>query len=112
MNYLRTHRLKTALSQDEVADLVGLENGGNVSRHEQGIRTPELARILAYEVLYGTSAGELFREELQRHQVEIRRRAKKLHKELSKKPATAFNKRKLAALEELLERTGRKHRSS
>lgn len=112
MNYLRTHRLKTALSQDEVAFLVGLENGGNVSRHEQGIRTPELSRALAYEVLYGAPVGELFAEELAEREADIRRRARKLHKELSQAPATAFIKRKLASLEDVLERTGGKRRGS
>jgi len=62
-NYLRTHRKRLALSQEEVAFLVGakgMEKGIKVSRDENNAREPSLQTALAYEAIYGTPVRELF----------------------------------------------------
>src|SRR5258705_177541 len=62
-NYLRTHRKRLALSQEEVAFLLGV-NGPNkeikVCRDENNAREPSLQTALAYEVIYGKPVRELF----------------------------------------------------
>ena len=62
-NYLRTYRKRSALSQEEVAFLLGtkgLNKGTKVSRDEHYARTPTLEDALAYEVIYGRPVRELF----------------------------------------------------
>jgi|SRR5882672_635395 len=62
-NYLRTHRKRLALSQEEVAFLLGI-NGMNkaikVCRDENCAREPSLQTALAYEAIYGKPVRELF----------------------------------------------------
>ena len=62
-NYLQTHRKRAALSQEEVAFLLGTKGankGNKVSRDEHYARTPTLENALAYEVIYGRPVRELF----------------------------------------------------
>jgi DNA-binding XRE family transcriptional regulator len=75
-NYLRMYRKRAAFSQAEVAFLLGIEGGAEVSRHEQGHRLPSLDTALAYEAIFGQPVGELFAGKLERLQVLIARRAR------------------------------------
>lgn len=62
-NYLRTHRKRLALSQEEVAFLLGIggmDKGIKVCRDENFTREPSLHIALAYEVIYGKPVRELF----------------------------------------------------
>ena len=62
-NYLRTNRKQMALSQEEVAFLLGvkgMDKGGKVSRDENHVRIPTLETALAYEAIYGKPIRELF----------------------------------------------------
>jgi transcriptional regulator with XRE-family HTH domain len=77
-NYLRSHRKRLALSQEEVAFLLGAQNGANVSRHEQFAREPSLATALAYEVVLQKPASELFAGLYQQIQQDVAARAKTL----------------------------------
>lgn len=58
--YLRTLRRRWGLTQDEVAAL--LRNGGRnrVSRVERGLIPPNAEEILAYRLIFGVSAKNLF----------------------------------------------------
>ena len=78
-NYLRTHRKRLALSQEEVAFLVGakgMEKGIKVSRDENHAREPSLQTALAYEVIYGTPVRELFAGLYARVERQVGKRAK------------------------------------
>jgi hypothetical protein len=46
-NYLRSNRKRLALSQDEVAFLLGALSGTKVCRYERFVRTPSLETALA-----------------------------------------------------------------
>jgi hypothetical protein len=59
-NYLRANRKRLALSQDDVAYLLGTETGAKVCRHERFLREPELGTALAYEVIFQRAVCELF----------------------------------------------------
>ncbi len=59
-HYLRTHRKRLGFSQDEIAWLLGCRSGTKVSRYERYVRTPTLATALAYEVIFGVPASQLF----------------------------------------------------
>ena len=97
-NYLRTYRKSTGLSQDEVAFLVGCESGAEVSRHERFSRRPPMEGILAYEVIFGAPARDLFAGA--RHKVEeaTRQRAALLAAKLGAKASDPTAARKLDVL--------------
>jgi transcriptional regulator with XRE-family HTH domain len=73
--YLRTHRKRSGLSQDEVAFLTGAESGATVCRHEKGRRTLWLADAFAYEALFGEPASVLFPGEYEKSRALIEERA-------------------------------------
>jgi transcriptional regulator with XRE-family HTH domain len=60
-NYLRAHRKRSGLSQDEIAAALGCEDGGVVSRHEAARIFPPLPLALAYEVIFLVPVSQLFR---------------------------------------------------
>lgn len=59
-HYLRLHRKKAGLSQDELARLLGATSGTKVSRYERFARTPSLETVFACEVIFGVPASILF----------------------------------------------------
>lgn len=60
LNYVRTERRRWALTQKEVADLLGFESRTCISRIEQGKRVPGLESALALEVLFGLAPRSMF----------------------------------------------------
>ena len=80
-NYLRTHRKRLALSQEEVAFLLGvngMEKAIKVSRDENFVREPSLQFALAYEAIYGTPVRELFAGLYEQVEQKVAERAKLL----------------------------------
>ena len=77
-NYLRANRKRLALSQDEVAFLLGTKSGAKVCRYERFVREPSLATALAYEVIFKRSVSELFGGLYQKVGREVAERAKVL----------------------------------
>jgi transcriptional regulator with XRE-family HTH domain len=59
-NYLRSYRKESGLSQQEVAFLLGCEDGTVVSRYEKRRRLPPIDTALACEEIFGVPVGELF----------------------------------------------------
>jgi transcriptional regulator with XRE-family HTH domain len=59
-NYLRSYRKESGLSQQEVAFLLGCEDGTVVSRYEKRRRLPPIETALACEEIFGVPVGELF----------------------------------------------------
>ncbi len=88
-NYLRTHRKRLALSQEEVAFLLGV-NGLNkdekVSRHESFAREPSLETALAYEAIYGKPVRELFAGLYEQVEQNVANRARLLNYRQTEKP--------------------------
>jgi transcriptional regulator with XRE-family HTH domain len=97
-NYLRAHRKRSGLSQDEVAFLLGSRSGTKVSRYESFARTPGLRTALALAVIFRASAREifagLFEEEAQR----AASQARLLSARLSEDNASRKTTRKLITL--------------
>ena len=80
-NYLRPHRRKVALSQEEVAFMLGgtgENKGSKVSRDESFDREPGLRAALAYEVIYGRPVCELFAGLFEEVEQDVAKRAKLL----------------------------------
>jgi len=89
-NYLRSNRKRLALSQKEVAFLLGAQSEANVCRHERFSRQPSLETALAYEVIFKRSTSELFGGLYQKVERDVAARAKTLSKKMNgEKPQTA-----------------------
>jgi transcriptional regulator with XRE-family HTH domain len=58
--YLKPHRRRVGLTQDELAALLGFKNGGVVSRLERVVRHPTLETAYAFEIILGKPSSELF----------------------------------------------------
>ena len=80
-NYLRTHRRKTGLSQEDMAKLLGAERDTTVSRHESGQRLPALEMAIAYELVYQVPLRELFAGQVVEVGARVRRHANRLLEE-------------------------------
>ena len=77
-NYLRSNRKRLALSQDEVAFLLGTQSGAKVCRYERFAREQSLETALACEVIFQRSASELFGGLYQKVEQKVTARAKAL----------------------------------
>jgi len=80
-NYLRPNRKRLALSQEEVAFLLGangMDKGIKVSRDENSVRKTNLETALAYEAIYGIPVRELFAGLYAKAEKEVAKRAKVL----------------------------------
>ena len=58
--YLRSLRRRWSLSQREVALLVGASGRNRVSRVERGVALPNALEMLAYPLIFGSSARAIF----------------------------------------------------
>jgi transcriptional regulator with XRE-family HTH domain len=57
-NYLRTERLRSGFTQQELADLLGISRA--VITKSEGTRSPSLELLLVTEITFGSSQSELF----------------------------------------------------
>jgi len=97
-NYLRTHRKKSGLHQHEIAYLLGANTGTQVSRYELSTREPSAKTIFALEVIFNTTARELFAGIYGRVERRTRKRALHLAARLSERAQDRAISHKLAAL--------------
>ena len=81
-NYLRSHRRKSGLTQQEVAFLLGCRTGDPISRYEKRRRLPPLETALACEAIFGVPVSELFAGVHEARVKEIRRRMAELRSSL------------------------------
>ena len=77
-NHLRAFRKRLALSQTEVAQLLGSPNSAKICRYESFAREPRLHTILGYEAIFDVPARELFRSLYNQIERKIAARAKAL----------------------------------
>lgn len=87
--YLRTHRRAWGLTQSELASLLGLSSGTQVSRIEKSKRAPGLATALACQVIFGISPAELFPHAYAEVEERTIRQIYLLHQNLEKRSTSA-----------------------
>jgi len=100
LHYLTTHRKQAALSQDEVAFLLGCRSGTKVSRYEQGRRAPNLRTALTYAAIFDVPVRDLFPGLYQAAEIRATGRKQALLKRLKKggdDPVTAYKRAWLKA---------------
>lgn len=92
-NYLRTHRKRAGLTQDELALLLGCKSGTKVSRYERLTREPNLETAFACQAIFGVPAHELFPGIYQNVEQIIKKRAELLKEKLGGTNAAVEYKR-------------------
>ena len=100
-NYLRANRKRLALSQDEVAFLLGTQSGAKVCRYERFVREPSLETALAYEVIFKRSVSELFPGLYQKVELQVAARVKALAARTDRGKSNGQAVRKREALADL-----------
>ena len=83
LRYLRTHRRIWGLTRLELAQLVGLESAGHISRIEHGKRTPTIEVAFAAQVIFGVAVSALFPDLHTRVEEQVMRNVYRLHLALS-----------------------------
>jgi transcriptional regulator with XRE-family HTH domain len=97
-NYLRSHRKHRALSQDDVARLIGARCGSTVSRYESFARRPSLEMAVAFALVLDVPLRELFVGLHEQVEMRVRRRARAL---LRSSVRTGFSPRATSHLQRL-----------
>ena len=105
-NYLRTYRKRSGLSQDEVAFLLGCQNGTKVSRYERFARKPSLETLFGYEMIFGATARELFAGAYQKVEKRTLNRAQLLTRKLNRATPNSMATRKLQILRAITSGSG------
>jgi transcriptional regulator with XRE-family HTH domain len=100
-NHLRANRKRLALSQDEVAFLLGTQSGAKVCRYERFVREPSLETALAYEAIFKRTVSELFPGLYQKVEREVAARAKTVAERTDRRKPNRQTARKREALAEL-----------
>ena len=59
-HYVRRHRLRAALTQREMAHLLGCQSPATVCQYEARKREPDLRTAFAYQVVFGLAVDVLF----------------------------------------------------
>ncbi|MBU6142119.1 helix-turn-helix domain-containing protein [Patescibacteria group bacterium] len=100
-NYLRMYRKRSALTQEELAFLLGATRDSKVSRYENGRRIPTFDAILAYSFIFNASLEDLFAGHYDEVAITIHKRAQRLLAKLGAQPASPALARKMQFLQEL-----------
>src|SRR3989442_866869 len=101
-NYIRTCRKRVHLTQGEVAFLLGSKNTAGVCRHERFRQNPNLANLLAYEMLFRTPVRSLFSDAQRSVELKLQDRIRLLVQKLGKDKTSRVRARKLQLLNSLL----------
>jgi transcriptional regulator with XRE-family HTH domain len=104
INYIRTYRKKSGLTQQELASLLGLRSGQIVSRYEQHSRAPNLNTILAFQIIFGVTTDELFPGIYAQVELKILKRIRKLLDNLAVEVPTPVIVHKRQILEQIIKK--------
>lgn len=102
-SYIRTHRRKWALTQKELAFLLGRKSSAHISKLEQAKRSPTVDVILACKILFGVSSGQLLPKLYEEVENEVMARAAELYEKLEGKQSRSAARKK-EFLSEVLKR--------
>ena len=109
-NHLRGHRKRSALSQDEIAFLLGVESGAKICRYERFLHNPSLITTIALEVIFQKAVRELFPGLYRQVSERVVARVKVLAKKLKSANSTQLTTRKVRTLAIILENAESKDR--
>jgi transcriptional regulator with XRE-family HTH domain len=109
--YLRTHRKRSGLTQDELAFLLGYRNGDQVSRFEWQSRKLNVETAFGFQAVFGVPAHELLPGSFAEVEHNIIERANLLSRRLRLSADTSRTRQKLRFLAAVVarDRTTRLH---
>ncbi len=102
-NYIRTHRKRAQLTQEEVAFLLGSKGTAGVCRHERSRQAPNLENLLAYEILFSTPVRNLFGGVQKNVEHKLNDRIRRLVQKLRQDKPTRSTTQKITRLTVLLQ---------
>lgn len=102
-SYVRTHRRRWALTQDELAGLLGYETSAIISALERNVREPSLRAAHSLSLIFDVSPAELFPHLHLTTENEVLQRARDLYDRLQGNTSRAV-KLKLDFLEDVFAR--------
>ncbi|WP_456737463.1 MULTISPECIES: helix-turn-helix transcriptional regulator [unclassified Bradyrhizobium] len=105
LSYVRPHRRRWGLTQQELAFLIGVKSRTAVSRIEGSKRRPSLDAVFVCMLIFNMPALELFPGLMSELRASIRARANELYEQLQGDPSNV-TRLKLDFLERLLDRVG------
>jgi transcriptional regulator with XRE-family HTH domain len=82
ISYLRAHRKRSGLTQKELAFLVGIKSGTQLSRFERFKREPTAEMLIAFMIIFNKTPGELFPHSHDRILKLVQERTQQLHENL------------------------------
>ena len=103
-SYLRVHRRKWHLTQDELAFLLGYLNQPIIARLERGERAVTVAVAHTCELVFGVEPRELFPALFEGVEERVLARLHELHKRLTAEDASGRTLAKLQLLEDAIGR--------
>ncbi len=104
-HYIRRYRLKSALTQREMAQLLGCQSSATVCQYEGHKREPDLRTAFAYQAVFGLSVEELFPELYREVEQHVLIRASQLSDRLSNASASSSLPHKRKAMQAILAKT-------
>lgn len=109
LNYAKTCRKKTGLSQNEVANLLGFKSPYFISKIEQHYISTALSRALSYQLLFGKQLDRVFPELSKQMAVIMFKRITQLSVDLDLKTPSPETQRKIEFLESVAARIASKY---
>lgn len=97
-NYLRANRRRLALSQADVAFLLGAQSSAKVCHYENFTRVPSLEAALALEAIYKRSVSELFGGLYQQAERKVAKRTKMLLAKVDSRPGGRSSRKRNALI--------------
>ena len=101
-HYLRRYRLRAALTQKEMAHLLGCQSPATVCQYEARKREPDLRTAFAYQVVFGVPLEELFPGIFGQVEEDVISRADRLAKQLADANGNAARAHKRRAVNSII----------
>ena len=104
-HYVRRYRLKSALTQREMAQLLGCQSSATVCQYEANKREPDLRTAFAFRAVFGLAVEELFPELYREVKQQVLIRADQLSNNLSDANTSPALSHKREAVQAILAKT-------
>lgn len=104
VNYLRTYRKQTQITQSDIAFLLNKEDNSNLSRCEKGKRSPSLEMIMVYHLLFNTPVISFFTNQRDTVKQNLIRRITERIEELQREEPTENIQSRIEYLQQALKR--------
>ena len=99
---LRVCRKYAGLTQRDLAFLLGLNTGTEISRHERKVRQPALTAVISYELLFDIRPKDILELVYKEQCSNLLEQAKQLKSDLRTRPPTPLILHRIARIDALI----------